>query len=846
MFRTTIKGLLAHRVRLITTMLSIILGVALMAGTLVLTDTVGATFDGLYADLNRGTDVVVRSAAAVGPPGQGSTQRGPVPAALVDTIRAVDGVAAVDGSVQGYAQFVGRDGKVIGTANEGAPALGLNWATGGVPNPFNLVDGREPRDHSEVAMDRGTADKGGFAVGDRVRLLTRSAPQDLTVTGIVRFGQVDSPLGASVALLDTATAQELVGTPGHFDRIAVAADRGVGQDELAAAVQRALPAEAEAVTGAAVTAEQQSSLRQNLSFFTTFLLVFALVALFVGSFIISNTFSIIVAQRVRELALLRALGAGRRQVQRAVLTEAAIVGTVASIVGVGVGVVMASGLRLLLGAVGFAIPATGAVVTGGTIAVTLLAGITVTLVSAWFPARRAARVPPVAALRDVAIERPSGSRSRVPVGVAVTVLGAIALAAGLVGPAGLPAVGVGAALVLLGVSVLGPMLARPVAGALGSPVARLRGPAGRLARANAVRNPRRTAATASALMIGVALVGFITILAASARASVDDVINRSFRSDLVVDSGMMSMGGLSPALATELARQPEVAQATGLRFAQGEINGHPQMLMAVNPADIGGISDLDVRQGSIADLDGTSIALSSKAAADAHLHVGATVTGRFVSGERALRVAAVYERQEVAGGYLIAHQLYESVVPAVLDMKVYVDLRPGVSAEAGRAAVERVTAGYPSAQVQDLTAFRDAQSRSIDQVLTLVYALLALAVVIALLGIGNTLALSVHERTRELGLLRAVGMTRAQVRATVRWESVIIALFGTVLGLGVGLFFGWAVVHALADQGIERLLVPLGQLLWITVLAGGAGVVAALLPARRAARLDVLDAIATA
>jgi putative ABC transport system permease protein len=839
MFNTTIKGLLAHKVRLITTLVSIIAGVALMAGTLVLTDTVGRTFDDLYADINRGTDVVVRSATNVG-----GADRAPLTEDLLTSVRDTDGVAAAGGVVDGYAQFMGPDGTPLDDPGLGAPARGTNWPAPGVPNPFILVAGSSPAGADQVVMDQGSADRGGFAVGDTVRVLTKAAPRDMTVAGVARFGTLDSPAGSSVALFDTATAQQLIGVPGMFSSIVVAAGSGVSPDELAMKLTASLPAGIEAVTGEVVTAEQRSSMRDNLSFLTTFLVVFALVALFVGSFIIANTYSIMVAQRRGELAMLRALGASRGQVRAMVLVEAAIVGALASVLGLAAGVAMASGLSALLAVVGLQVPAGEPVVTGRTIVVALSAGFVVTVASAFLPARRAASVPPIAALRQVAVDTSAGSRLRLLAGAAVVSTGTAALAAGLAG-AGVAAVGVGAAMVLIGVAIVGPVIVRPASAVLGAPLARLRGTPGRLAQANAMRNPARTSSTAAALMIGVALVGAVTVLTASVKASVDEVIEASFLSDLMVDTGLQGAGGLSPVLAEELRRQPEVASATSDRMAPVEIDGVGHLVTAVDPALVHTAVDLQVVSGSLAGLDTTGIAVSEDTATDGGIAVGDTVTARFVTGDRDLKVTAVYRNADIVGAYLIGFPLHEQVVSDVVDLRVFVTLRPGVTPQAGRAAIERVAGVYPTAKVRDLAEVKAANSAPIDQVLTLVYALLALAVVIALAGIGNTVALAVRERTRELGLLRAVGMSRAQLRAAVRWEALIIALFGTVIGLGVGLLFGWAIVQALSSEGFNQLRVPVGQLSAVTGLAGLAGVAAAVLPARRAARLDVLTAIAT-
>jgi putative ABC transport system permease protein len=843
--RIALKGLLARKLRLFTTSLAVLLGVAFMSGTLVLTDTIGRTFDTLFANAAAGTDAVVRGKAVV--TSQFGEQRDRVPVALVDTVRAVPGVAAAEGVVAGYTQIVDRAGKPVGNPGRGAPTFGRNWVETRELNPFVLAEGRAPAADGEVALDRYTAKKAGAAVGDTVTVLVEKGPQRVRVVGIATFGDADGTGGATNVMFTANAAQRLVGTPGELDAVAAVAADGVSQTELRDRLAAAVPASAEAITGKALTEENQSAIRKALRFFDTFLLTFAVVALLVGSFIIYNTFSIIVAQRGREMALLRAVGASRRQVLAAVLVEALAVGLLASLLGMLLGIVIAGGLKGILAAFGVDIPAGGIVFSGKTAVTALVAGVGVSVASAFFPARRAAKVPPIAALRALAVEGTGRSRRRTIVGVLVTALGGALLLGGLFGKSGNKAasVGLGATVVFFGVAVLGPVFARPVSRVIGAPLPRLRGMSGTLARENAMRNPKRTASTAAALMIGVGLVGFITIFAASAKTSINASIDKAFTGDFVIDSGTFGFGGLSPELAASLGRLPEVGAVSGFRIGQAKVEGTPRFLGGVDPERFASIIDLDVADGSLADLRGDTLAVDAATARGKGWHVGDTVRLSFAkTGERRFRIATIYRRADAGGQYLVPLDAFARNFPSQLDARVFVKRAPGVSAADARRAVEAVTRAYPNATLQDQTEFKEAQSAQINQLLGLIYVLLFLAVVIALMGIANTLALSIFERTRELGLLRAVGMTRKQLRSTVRWESVIIALFGTLLGLVIGLFFGWALVEALGDQGFDRLTVPAGQLLVVVLVAALAGVVAAILPARRAARLDVLRAIA--
>jgi putative ABC transport system permease protein len=848
-FRTTLINLRARKLRLLTTSLAVLIGVAFMSGSLVLTDTMGRTFDGLFADIYAGTDAVVRSSETVGGDAFLGASRGRIGADVLEAVAAVDGVEVAEGDIDGYAQIVGGDGEALGSPGAGPPTLGVVWSDHERLNPLTIVEGRGPAAEGEVAIDRSSATAGEIAVGDEITVLTAAGPGSFTVTGITRWGEADSPLGASIVAFTSPEAQRLLAEPGRFDRIVVAAVPGVSQEELRDRLAAVTPAGVEVLTGDAVTAEEQSSMREALSFFGTFMLSFALIALFVGSFIIYNTFSILAAQRSREMALLRAIGASKGQVLGSMLMEALVVGLLASVLGLLAGIGVAGLLKALLAAFGLDVPAGGTVVTTSTVITALVVGVSVTVAAAVVPARKASRIPPVAAMRDTEVEQPTRSKRRTAIGVAVTVAGGLLLSLGLFGDTGNPVafVGLGAAVVFLGVAVLGPVIVTPVARVLGAPLPRLRGVAGRLARENALRNPKRTAATASALMIGVGLVGFITVFAASATASIDRIIDESFRGDFIVDSGSFGLGGFNPQLARDLQDRPEVGTASAIRFTQTEIEGNGTFLVAVDPATVGRIFDLGAADGDLAALDAGSIAVHDRRAEDEGWAIGDTVTVRFAeTGVQEMRIALLFtERDLVGGSFAVGLAAFDANVVPVQDAQIYVTRGDGVDAESARLAVEETVATYPTATVLDQTEFKDANTAQFNQLVALVLAMLALAVLIALMGIANTLALSIFERTRELGLLRAVGMTRSQLRTVVRWESVIIAVFGAALGLVIGLFFGWALFRALADEGFREFRVPVGTLAIVTVLAALAGVVAAILPARRAARLDVLQAIAS-
>jgi putative ABC transport system permease protein len=837
MLRLTIKQLAARKARLATTTAAVVLGVTFLAGTMVLTDSIDQTLDTILADANAGTDAYVRRPSELDL-GFGET-RARLDADLVDQIRTIDGVDAVAGRIIGYAQVLDHDGEPIGDPQM-APAFGLNWIDNADLNAYSIAVGHAPAADDEVVIDERSARIGHLDVGDRTTALTGGEPREVTVVGIATFGGAESPGNATAVLFTEHAAQVLLADTGQVDGIAVTATAGFDQQELVDSITTQLHADVdiEVVTGAELTRQDQQAVAESLSFFYVFMWIFAAIGVFVGAFIINNIFSITVAQRTQEMALLRAIGADRRQVLRNVLLEAAIVGALATAVGLALGRATAAGLVALLESFGFDMPSGPVVLTARTVLIASFVGIIVTIASAWLPARRAAKIAPVAAMRRVAFEQHDRSTRRVVVGAVVTTLGVSAVMVGLAqGQAGL--VGLGAALVFIGVSVLGPVLVRPVSFVLGGPISRLRGVSGQLARQNTSRNPARTARTASALMIGVGLVGFITIFAASLRTSIEGTFVRDFTGNVVVDSGAFdSTFGISRELATNLREQDGVSSLSEARIAHTSVSGSAEYLNAFDPSTIGSLFDLGTIQGDLNRLDANSIAVFTGTAADNGWQLGDTVPVTFAGGTHDLTIAVLFDRSETwLGTQFVSLAAFDEFLPGQFDARIYL-------ATDSIETIKAAAANYPSADVLDEHGFVDAHNQDVNALLGLIYALLALAVLIALLGIANTLALSIIERTRELGLIRALGMSRAQLRTTIRWEAILLSLFGTTLGLAIGTFFGWAMVAALADEGIETLTIPWTTLGVVTTIAALAGVAAATMPARRAARLDILRAIA--
>ena len=837
MLRVTLRSLAAHKVRLLLSAFAVVLGVAFVAGTLVFTATLRATFDDLIRQTT--ADVVVSPEQAfTDPAGFGSSTTGTLSQALLTKLRTVPGVSAAEGVVLvNGVTIVGRNGKPTGVP--GAPNFGVNWVGSADLTPFHLIEGRGPQRSGEVSIDSESAQTGRLAVGDTVTLTTPGPVLHPRIVGIFRYGTSGNLVGASLAAFDTATAQRLLLRPGEFSSVSIKATSGVTQTELASRVRAVAPGTT-VKTGAQTVDQATKQVGAALGFINVFLLVFALVALFVGTFIILNTFSMLVAQRSREIALLRAIGASRRQIAASVLAEAAVVGLLGGLAGLGLGLLLARGLQALFSAVGMDVRTISLQVPVAGMVLALGLGLGVTVLAAYLPARRAARTPPVAAMQIGASAAPRTLRLRI-------VVGSLALGSGLFlitegarsANSSLRTVGAGAFAMLVSVIVLGPAIAGPVFRAVAAVLDR--SVTARIAARNAGRNSRRTAATAAALMIGLALVGAFGILGSSTKASTDAVIGRVLRSDFIVaPTGILPF---SPRVAAEIRQVPGIGVVSEVKNAPARISGQIVALTGIDPATITRVLQLKVLRGTVADLGTDGLIVDDKLASSKGYHIGQVVTVTLLTGKRTLHIVAEYASATGFSGYVVAGALLVQAGMPNLDYGVYVQAAPGVRATSLRPALDRVVAAYPTVRLRDQSQYKQDLRSQVDQLLSLIYALLGLAVLIAILGIVNTLALSVVERTREIGLLRAIGVTRRQLRRLIRIESVLIALFGAALGITLGLVFGIALQHALAGQGVDALSIPWSLLVVVTAVAALVGVLAAVWPARRAGRLDVLTAI---
>jgi putative ABC transport system permease protein len=862
MLRVTFRSFWAHKRRLVSTVIAIVLGVAFMAGTFVLTDTIDQVFDDLFATGSENVDVQVQGETLFEDSFGGGAQRALLDAALVDTVAAVDGVRVAEPYVLtiGFGstnRVLDAEGEPVG-ASQGPPTLIESWRPGSELSPYRLAEGRGPEADDEVALNVAAAEDAEFELGDRVTVVSQFGPKEYTLVGTVLFGTAESSAGAISVELTLAEAQRLAGTDGRVNQVVAGAEEGISQEQLADAVRAAVPADVEVLTGTEAAAQLSSDVQEGFSFFQQALTIFGGIALLVGVFVISNTFSILVAQRTRELALLRAVGAGRGQVLRSVLVEAALVGLIAALLGLLGGVGLAKLVISALEASGGDLPTSGIAVRPGTVVTALVIGLGVTLVAALVPAIRATRVPPLAALRDVAIDRSGASRIRIALGIVVLVLGAFNLSAAWTADGdtdAIPTVGLGALLLIVGVIVIGPVLAGPSVRALGSGLPRLKGITGKLATENAARSPKRTSATASALLIGVALVSFITVFAASATTSVEAEVDRGFSGDLVVQSegGAFGPPGGFPATVADSIRTVEGLDAVvAVGFGNGEIT-YPdgdtasQFITTVEPQDLGEVLEPRMADGSdMASLTDEGVIVDVTVAEDHDLQLGDRITITVPGGERAeLAVQGFSDDLTLLGYFTITRAAYAAIVPELLDFQVYATFDDGVDAEAVLAEVETAIAAVPNLEVLDRDAFVGDLASQITSFVTVIYALLVLSIIIALIGIANTLSLSINERTRELGLLRAVGMGKAQLRSAIRWEAVLISVLGAALGIGLGLLVSIALVQSLEGFGLSRFALPVPSLVVIVLLAAALGTLASVLPARRASRLAILDAIAT-
>jgi putative ABC transport system permease protein len=855
--KVALRGLAGRKLRAFLTGIAIVLGVAMISGTYILTDTVQRAFNDLLVDSYAGTDAVVTgrgldiSIDGEQPPPP------PVDESLLDVVRGIDGVALATGSIldERNTKVLTPEGESVNS--EGFPTLGFGVDTDPALaqfNPLNLFEGRWPAADDEVVLDVGTADKQDYAVGDTVEISTLQPKRPFEIVGVAKYGDVDSLGAISFVVFTVPAAQQLLGREGQYDAISVAAQEGISEEELVAAIAPGLPRSAEVVSASAEAEEQADEVSEFTSIFRYFLLAFGAIALFVGAFVIFNTFSITVAQRTREFATLRTLGATRRQVLVSVILESLVIGLLASLVGLGLGVVLAEGIEALFGSLGVDLPTADRVFATRTIVVSLVVGIGITLLAGLFPAIRATRVPPISAVREGAT-LPHGRFHRFTPWVAglVIALSLLLLARAMftdelgTGDRLLSIAG-GVLLLFLGVAMLSSKLVRPIAAVVGTPARRAGGAAGRLASGNSVRNPSRTAATAAALMIGIALVSFIATLTNGMKASNREAIEEQIAADYVVTS----LDGYTPFVAAAgdaLAASPVPEVVTSVRSDAGLVNDVTTEVGGIEPGTIAEAYVFDWQEGdesALATLGTTKALVSSNYAEDHDISVGDVLVLRSTADRTAeVTVAGTFEPPPfypLIESVNVSTELFDSLYDRPRNRWTWANV-PGEPNEENRARLESAIAGFPDTQLETREEWIQREDSDFNEFISFLYVMLTLAVFVSIFGMINTLVLSVYERTREIGMLRAIGMTRRQVRRMIRQESIITALIGAAIGLPLGIFLAALVNRALSEYDV-RFAIPWVQLVVLTLVAVVIGILAAIMPARRAAKLNPLEAIA--
>jgi putative ABC transport system permease protein len=847
MRRVTWRNLAARKIRLALSGFAIVLGVAFVAGSFIFTDALSGAFTGIIKGTTADVEIQPKGAGGF----DSNADNRSMPSSLVDQLSQLPGVESANGTVEVDNLFVlGKNGKLVG--GNGPPGLAFNYndtkaITGN--QIITLVKGQLPEGTNEIALDVDTADKGDYQIGDTVKLVTPGKPPLATakLVGLVKFGSSGGLVGATLTIYDTKAIQQLyLNGKDAYSSISLTIKDGYTQTQVRDEANKILPEGVTAKTGDKVAKDNQKIIGQALSFINTFLLVFAAVSMIVGTFLIINTFSILVAQRSRELALLRALGASKRQVNRAVLTEATVVGFVASTIGIGAGYLLALGLKSLFATFGLDIGEASFPLRPRTIIVSYIVGLVVTLIAAYLPARRASRIAPVAAMRDEVALPETSLRRRVIIGTGLVGLGILLMILGFAGSgsSALLMIGIGMLSILIGVSLLAPLIGRPIIRGLGFIYIRLFKTVGLLARENSLRNPRRTAATASALMIGLALVALMSILGQSTNASVDKAINKSLTADLIVSNAVGA--AFSPAIGDEIEKVPGVETVARFRQANGKIDGRSVFLGAADPKTLGSGLQLQMLTGGLSGLSPKTILVSKNQAKSHDYTVGDTVRLKLQGGTQELKIGGIFDTSAaLPADYIVSFQALERGGVKAADSLLYIRAAPGADLRQVHDDINAIIKDLPTVTLKDQQQYANEQKKQINTLLYLIYALLGLAVIIAVLGIINTLALSVIERVREVGLLRAVGMGRGQLRWMVLLESVAIAVLGAVLGIVLGIGFGVALQRAISDEGIDVLSIPWAQFIVFVIVAALVGMLAAVLPARRAAKLDVLAAITT-
>ena len=857
MTKIALRGLARRKLRAVLTGIAIVLGVAMISGTYILTDTVERAFTNLLVDSYSGTDAVVTGKGLDISIDGSKPPSPPVDESLLEVVRGVDEVALATGGIvdEQSTKILTPEGEAVNS--EGWPTLGFGLDTDpamGRFNPLNLYEGRWPRAADEVVIDAETADKQGYQLSDTVEISTLQPKRPFRVVGIAKYGELDSLGSLSFVVFTIPAAQELLGRDGQYDAISVAAREGITEDELVEAIRPSLPADAEVVSATAEAEEQSDEVSQFTQIFRYFLLAFAAIALFVGAFVIFNTFSITVAQRTREFATLRTIGASRRQVLGSVILESLVIGLFASLVGLGLGLVLAEGIQALFNSLGVNFPTADRVFALRTVVVSLVVGVGITLLAGLFPAIRATRVPPIAAVREGATLPHSRFHRFTPwIAGAAVVVALLALARAMFADElgtgdRLLSIAGGVLLLFLGVAMLSSHLVQPIARVVGLPARSAGGAAGRLASGNAVRNPARTAATAAALMIGIALVSFIATLTNGMKASNREAIEEQVTADYV----MTSSDGYTPFVAAAgdaLATSPAAEVVTSVRSDAGQVNGDTAEIGGIEPATIAEAYVFDWKDGdasALASLGTENAVVSNNFAEDHNISVGDVLTLRSTANRSAkVTVAGTFKPPPfypLLESVNVSSQLFDSLYDRPRNSWTWANVA-GDPSDENRAQLEAAIAGFPDTQLETREEWIQREDADFNEFISFLYVMLTLAVFVSIFGMINTLVLSVYERTREIGMLRAIGMTRRQVRRMIRQESIITALIGAALGLPLGIFLAALVNRALSQFDV-RFAVPWVQLVILTAVAVIIGILAAIMPARRAAKLNPLEAIA--